>query len=63
MATDQNTRGSTLDTLFMIYWTVIVMVVVGMKILLSREINSAASSQTELVFPFISIQLKSKQRN
>ena len=29
------TRESTLDTLFMIYWTVIVMVVVGMKILLS----------------------------
>ena len=35
MATDQNTRGSTLDTLLMIYLTVIVMVVVGMKILLS----------------------------
>ena len=30
-----NTRVSKLDTLFMIYLTVIVMVVVGMKILLS----------------------------
>ena len=31
----KNTRVSKLDTLFMIYLTVIVMVVVGMKILLS----------------------------
>ena len=32
---ETNTRVSKLDTLFMIYLTVIVMVVVGMKILLS----------------------------
>ena len=35
MKNKMNIRGSKLDTLFMIYLTVIVMVVVGMKILLS----------------------------